>query len=90
MLKGPKRTFVVLDLILGVESKAKNVHNGTKIVQGKGTKNVHVLDLVTMVLINFGFLHSSCSSSAHAEIQIFNQFLSDEYFYLICAVSPYT
>ena len=43
-----------------------------------------------MVLINFGFLHSSCSSSPHTEIQIFNKFLSDEYFYLICAVSPYT
>ena len=36
MLKGPKRSFVVLvlDAVLGVESKAKNVRNGTKIVQG--------------------------------------------------------
>ena len=32
MLKGPKRSFVVLDL--GVDSKAKTVPNGTKIVQG--------------------------------------------------------
>ena len=34
MLKGPKRSFVVVVvLVLGVESKAKNVSNGTKIVQ---------------------------------------------------------
>ena len=40
MLKGPKRSFfVVIVHVLGVESKAKNVPNGTKIVH-KGTKNV--------------------------------------------------
>ena len=36
MLKGPKRSFVVLVLVvvvLGVESSSKNVPNGTKIVQ---------------------------------------------------------
>ena len=33
MLKGPKRSFVVF-LALGVESKVKNVLNGTKIVPG--------------------------------------------------------
>ena len=50
MLKGPKRSFVVV-VVLGVESKAKNISNGTKIVQAnkkcarekkmfKGTKKV--------------------------------------------------
>ena len=35
MLKVPKRSFVVVVvLVLGVESKAKNVSDGTKIVQG--------------------------------------------------------
>ena len=34
MLKGPKRSFVVLVLVVGVESSSKNVQNGTKIVQG--------------------------------------------------------
>ena len=32
MLKGPKRSFVVVDLDLGVESKAKNVTKVTKSV----------------------------------------------------------
>ena len=50
MLKGPKRSFVVVVVllvlvVLGVESSSKNVPNGTKIVQGnkkcaQGTKNV--------------------------------------------------
>ena len=38
MLKGPKRSFVVVVVlvvvVLGVESSSKNVPNGTKIVQG--------------------------------------------------------
>ena len=34
MLKGPKRSLVVLVLDLGVESSSKNVPNRTKIVHG--------------------------------------------------------
>ena len=38
MLKGPKRSFVVVLVVVGVESNSKKFLNPTKIVQGKGTK----------------------------------------------------
>ena len=46
MLKGPKRSYVVLLLFGGVESWAKNVPNEKKKISRtknvtKGTKNVH-------------------------------------------------
>ena len=41
MLKGPKRSFVVVLVVLGVKSCGKNVPKRTKNVP-KGTKNVPV------------------------------------------------
>ena len=40
MLKGPKRSFVVVLLLSGVESSAKNVPNGTKNVREQKTFQV--------------------------------------------------